>query len=394
MRQVALFAAAAAASGAVASAAADDDAAFTAFKRRYSISYDSAEEEAARRGAFSASIRRIAAANADAADYATYGVTRRADSTDAERRYRCGGTTRRGVRITARRGVTATNHTWDGTCYAGGRLPQNCDNTTQLPDAFDWTDHGAVTSVRDQGRCGNCWAFGGVGDAEGAWYLAGHDLVALSEQQLTSCDTVGRDGGRDGNDGGDDGCDGGSTNLDTDEYAVTVGLTSLANYPYCSGKYKCAGIKPRDKRNGICNKTKEAQAVARFTGGYQVSGGNKKDHCDWCNHRPYDEELLREHVFRAGPTTIGINSGDSSPFDDYKKGIMNPKGCKSNFASLDHQVLIVGYGSENGIDYWRIKNSYGEGWGEKGFIRVARGANVCGVATDATHIIADAARGA
>lgn len=206
---------------------------------------------------------------------------------------------------------------------------------------------------------------------EAAWFLAGNDLVALAEQQLTSCDHVGDDGG----------CNGGATDLDTDEYVSKHGLTSEKKYPYCSGKGTCAG----KSQSGVCNKHLEAQPVAKFANGYQISGGAK--HCDWCDKQPIDEELMKKHIVTAGPFTTAINA---MFMDDYKKGIMNPspKQCTNSFDSLDHQVAIVGYGTENGIDYWKVRNSWGPDWGESGYCRIVRGSNRCGIASDASHVVA------
>jgi cysteine peptidase B len=67
--------------------------------------------------------------------------------------------------------------------------------TAALPKEIDWTTKGAVTGVKDQGECGNCFTFGGTCDMEAAWFLAGNPLVSLSEQQLTSCDKIGGDAG-------------------------------------------------------------------------------------------------------------------------------------------------------------------------------------------------------
>jgi len=251
------------------------------------------------------------------------------------------------------------------------RFPEMC--TAALPKEIDWTTKGAVTGVKDQGECGNCFTFGGTCDMEAAWFLAGNPLVSLSEQQLTSCDKI----------GGDAGCYGGDTNLDTDEYVTAHGLNSEKNYPYSKAT-------KQKQKNGKCDKALEAQPVAKFTNGYQISGGVGKQpvygyHCDWCSKQPVDENQMMKHLATAGPFTIAINS---KYFDNYKKGIMNPPSCSGNLTKLDHQVAIVGYGSENGNDYWKIKNSWGTDWGENGFCRIARGTNKCGVAADASHVVA------
>ena len=84
----------------------------------------------------------------------------------------------------------------------------------------------------------------------------------------------------------------------------------------------------------------------------------------------------------GGRITIGINA---SPMQKYHGGIDNPMHCDKQ--ALDHAVLIVGYGTEDGKDYWKIKNSWNTDWGEDGFYRVKRGSNVCGLANDAIHSV-------
>jgi len=94
-----------------------------------------------------------------------------------------------------------------------------------------------------------------------------------------------------------------------------------------------------------------------------------------------------EHLVRAGPVTIAINSGT---FDAYKSGIMNPHKCQGTMKYLDHQIAIVGYGTDNGTPYWKLRNSWGTDWGEKGYARLKRGQgayNLCGAVTDATHVL-------
>jgi len=260
--------------------------------------------------------------------------------------------------------VKGKKHAWDGTCYVKPRFPEMC--TAALPKEIDWTTKGAVTDVKDQGECGNCFTFGATCDMEAASFLAGHPLVSLSEQQLTSCDRV----------GDDNGCDGGDTNLNADEYATRHGLNSEKNYPYSEATKE-------DSKSGKCNKALEAQPVAKFTSGYQISGGI--DDCDWCEKQPVDENQMMKHLATAGPFTIAINA---KYFDDYERGIMNPSNCPGGTSDLTHQVAIVGYGTENGKDYWKIKNSWGEDWGENGFGRIIRGTNKCGVASDASHVVA------
>jgi len=87
-------------------------------------------------------------------------------------------------------------------------------------------------------------------------------------------------------------------------------------------------------------------------------------------------------VSTVGPIAVSMNAG-TREFFHYSKGIFNSKTCSPN--DLDHGVLLVGYGSENGQDYWILKNSWGVGWGEKGYFRMSRNTNnLCGISEDAS----------
>jgi cathepsin F len=81
----------------------------------------------------------------------------------------------------------------------------------------------------------------------------------------------------------------------------------------------------------------------------------------------------------TGPLSVLMNAETLSY---YKSGIYSPQFCDPE--SLDHAVLLVGYGSENGVDYWRVKNSWGSSWGEEGYFRIIRGEGKCGINTAVT----------
>ena len=96
-----------------------------------------------------------------------------------------------------------------------------------------------------------------------------------------------------------------------------------------------------------------------------------------------DVSALKLFVALKGPIQIGINARFVT-FKFYSEGVYYEPYCKSGRGYLDHSVLVVGYGTENGQDYWLIKNSWSIHWGDKGYIKVSMKDNNCGVATDAS----------
>ena len=118
---------------------------------------------------------------------------------------------------------------WSGDCPAGLRFSDDdggdddvCGYTlATLPSSWDWREHGAVTEVKDQAECGSCWAFSTAANLEAAWYLAGHDLVSLSPQQLVVCDTHFNEG-----------CTGGDAFLAMDYVVKSGGLLTWETLPY------------------------------------------------------------------------------------------------------------------------------------------------------------------
>jgi len=225
--------------------------------------------------------------------------------------------------------------------------PLHAASAATLPDAVDWVASGAVTSVKNQGQCGSCWSFSAAGAIEGAYAIASGTLESLSEEDLVQCDTT------------DNGCNGGLMD-NAFKWVETHGIATLADYPYTSATARGT--------RGTCDTSKEANAVVTVSGYTDVSPG--------------DEDALRSAVAQQ-PVSIAIEA-DKSAFQLYSSGVLDSDACGTQ---LDHGVLLVGYGTDDatGKDYWKVKNSWGPTWGESGYIRMVRGKNMCGVASQPSY---------
>ncbi|CAL8090166.1 unnamed protein product [Calicophoron daubneyi] len=242
----------------------------------------------------------------------------------------------------------------------GLRLPQDYirRGSTYLtfmsapPESIDWRDHGAVTSVKQQGACGSCWAFSSAGAIEGQHFRKTSSLVDLSEQQLVDCSSS----------FGNNGCNGGLMDNAFEYVKSAGGINSEDRYPYISGHTGAP--------NPQCHYD-WTQIISKVTGFVDIPYGN--------------EYALQQAVGYHGPISVAINARLPG-FVRYKSGIFSNVSCTGRPEDLDHGVLLVGYGTENGIPYWLIKNSWGSAWGENGYVRIRRNSgNMCGIASLASY---------
>ncbi|XP_042297088.1 cathepsin S [Sceloporus undulatus] len=214
----------------------------------------------------------------------------------------------------------------------------------RAPVTVDWREKGCVTDVKNQGSCGACWAFSAVGALEGQLQLKMGKLVSLSPQNLVDCSSM----------YGNHGCNGGYMTAAFQYIIDNNGIDSEASYPYTA-------------KEGTCHYDAGARAATCSRYVSLPSG---------------DEAALKDAVANVGPVSAGIDAGQPS-FFLFKKGVYDDPNCSSR---INHGVLVVGYGTEDGKDYWLVKNSWGVYFGDQGYIKIARNhGNRCGIANQCSY---------
>ena len=218
------------------------------------------------------------------------------------------------------------------------------NSKNDAPESWNWMDQGVLGPVKDQGFCGSCWAFSTMGNIEALNTMKTKEYVPLSEQQLVDCDTE-----------YDMGCDGGLMEY-AFAYLMEKGCMKQEDYPYVGYDDTC--------------KYDESKVFLKVA--------------NWTMLATQDEVEMKEFLYSNGPLAIAINA---DPFQYYTGGIIDEDEWSCDPEGLNHGVVLVGYGNESGVDYWIIRNSWGDYWGEDGYVRVARGKGTCGVNTYVTTAV-------
>ncbi|KAL7292471.1 hypothetical protein TKK_0014048 [Trichogramma kaykai] len=218
-----------------------------------------------------------------------------------------------------------------------------------IPDKFDWRDQKVVTSVKTQGVCGACWAFSTIGVIETLFALKNGTLQSLSVQEMIDCAK---------ND--NNGCEGGDIcSLLSWLVATKTKIVPESNYPFIRKTDTC-------KLQKASMKTQTGIRVSDYT----------------CDSYVKAEDKLLSTIVNKGPVATAVNA---LSWQNYLGGIIQYH-CDGAYTSLNHAVEIVGYDKTGPIPFYIVKNSWGPSFGDKGYLYIAIGSNVCGIAHQASTI--------
>ncbi|CAF5039154.1 unnamed protein product, partial [Rotaria sp. Silwood1] len=236
-------------------------------------------------------------------------------------------------------------------------LPENTDNFDEgrppmrrlkrqtVYTSFDWRSKYVVSSVKDQKECGSCYAFATTAVLESLYARkwGSNYLTNFSPQEIVDCSTS----------YGNYGCDGGNYRPCLNYLSARGNkITTLSSYPYV-GYEK------------VCQTSSSSSAYLGSIQAWQVPTG--------------DEKTMASALVNYGPLWVALYAS-SQQFMFYRSGVLSVSGCPNSVYYLDHAVVAVGYGYDStyGMNYWIIKNSWSQYWGENGYIRIAKDrGNMC-----------------
>jgi len=293
---------------------------FVSFETKFAKSYESVEERHHRIRVFHDNLRLVDEMN-QMQDGNVFGITKFMDLTPEE------------FKATFLKYIP-------GNFSSEGRMFE-FDSTPKAPPASrDWRQTaGVITPVKNQEQCGSCWAFSATESIESAWVQAGNSQVILGPQQIVDCDT---------NDGG---CNGGNTETAYEYVIKAGGQETEQNYPYTG-------------ENGACRFHSNLVA-AKITNWKYIS-----------QQASQEKTAMFDYVGNNGPVSVCV---DATPWQYYNGGVLKSCGMQ-----VDHCVQVVGYMEQDNLQVWIVRNSWGEDWGEQGYIWIEIGMNLCDIAGDVT----------
>jgi len=314
------------------------DARWREFKLQFGKFYDNEADEIERYMVWRDNLKNFLEHNKDESKTFRLGINNFTDLTHPEFREQMGGCYK------IPKDAMLNNDTLKKSEASTFMIPSHVD----IPGAVDWRNEGYVTPIKNQGQCGSCYTFSTTGALEGQIFRKTGKLPDLSEQNLIDCTTS----------YGNQGCHGGWMDNNFRYIRDNGGIDGETGYPYYA------------RELGYCYYRSDYKA-ATDSGFVDIPSG--------------DENALMYAVATVGPISVAIDATHPS-FMSYHSGVYVEPYCGSGLANLDHAVLVVGYGTENGQDYWLVKNSWGTYWGDQGYIKMARNrANQCGIATKASY---------
>ncbi|GAB4818605.1 hypothetical protein N2152v2_005651 [Parachlorella kessleri] len=226
------------------------------------------------------------------------------------------------------------------------RLHQTTLPPHMLPKQLSWKGTGADSPVKDQAACGSCWSFSTVAAFETAYFRLTGKQQLFSEQQLIDCAW----------EVNNHGCYGGDQGRAFDWVFQHGGLARNEDYPY----------------RGVNDFCKKDLSEIKFQGHTVVVEGG--------------ELAVMDALITKGPMTVSVDASHDA-FRFYAGGIFSLPECHMAPKELDHAVILSGYGTtEDGTDFWLVKNIWSPYWGEDGYIRIARKPNDCGIASEPIYV--------
>lgn len=289
-------------------------------------------------------------------------------------------------------GVKADNHEVLEQMIAEGKIVRDTSEVTMdIPTSFDsatnWPQCAkTISDIRDQSACGCCWAFGAAEAASDRMCINTNAtiMVPLSAQDMCFC-------------GSWSGCDGGQLGQAWD-YIQSSGLVtggqnkgigpfgngycSEFSLPHChhhgpQGKdpYPAEGTTgcPTVSQSPSCPTACDANAAAP----HNTFSSDKYSFKGQVTNFPSDADKIAQAIMQGGPVEVAFTV--YSDFENYVGGIY--KHTTGQMLG-GHAVKIVGWGEENGTKYWKVANSWNPYWGEKGYFRIVRGTDECGIEDD------------
>jgi C1A family cysteine protease len=223
-----------------------------------------------------------------------------------------------------------------------------CIPTSVLPSRFDWRELGGCTPVKNQGGCGSCWAFGTVAPLECNIKINDGLEVNLSEQWLVNCNLDGW------------GCDGGWWAHDYHQWKTDcfngTGAVLEKEFPYKAKDLICDGP---------------------YLHSYSIDSWR---YIGFSQHVP-STDAIKQAIMTYGPVSVACAVTDA--FGAYTGGVFNKNDPD---AQINHAVALVGWDDTQGTHgVWFLRNSWGSGWGEDGYMRIEYG--VCKVGYGACYVV-------